>query len=248
MHRLAIARTGAVALGLFVSQAAAQNVVQDPTLQISDPDDIVAVCGGDPDAGMPLFEASCAACHTLLEGEPHLEGPNLYALYGRTAGTAEGFDYSDAMIAAGETGLVWGRETLQPYFQDVQAIVPGTSHPQMPEMVDTTYRTDLMTYVRLTTTPPPPALEDVTVPPEVLALDGDIAYGEYLSAECAACHVPDGQSAGGVPQINGLSREDLMLALYQYRTGARDNSTMMSVAASLGDEEIASLAAYFSQN
>ncbi|MEO1640478.1 MAG: c-type cytochrome [Pseudomonadota bacterium] len=217
-------------------------------LPINDPDDILAVCGGDPNAGEPNFQASCAACHTLAEGEEHRGGPNLYALYGRTAGSATGFDYSVAMTTAGENGLVWGRDTLRAFLQDPSSVVPGTSKAAMPGMEDELYRTDLMTYVRLTTTPPPPALEDVTIPPELLAMQGDVPYGEFLASECASCHVSGAASATGVPRIDNLAREDMMLALLQYRTGARANQTMGSVAARLGDEEIAALAAYFAAN
>lgn len=217
----------------------------DAGLPVTDPDDILAVCGGDPSAGIANFEISCAGCHTLADGAAHLDGPNLYALYGRTAGAAEGFSYSDAMVAAGQGGVVWQRETLRAFLADPIGYVPGTTHPPMPEMVDETYRTDLMTHVRLTTTPPPPAAEDVVVPAEVLSMAGDIPYGEYLASECASCHVSGAASSTGVPQIDNISREDMILALFQYRIGARPNQTMGSVAARLGDEEIVSLAAYF---
>ena len=242
-----ITGAGAVSLvAVFGTTSLAQTDVLDlPDLPISDPDDIIAVCGGDPAAGEPHFEVSCAGCHTLAEGEEHRAGPNLYALYGRTAGRAPGFSYSAAMTAAGENGLVWGRDTLREFLQNPDAVVPGTSKAPMPGMEDELYRTDLMTYVRLTTTPPPPALEDVVVPPELLAMEGDIPYGEYLASECASCHVAGAVSTSGVPQIDTLTREAMMLALLQYRTGARPNQTMGSVAARLGDEEIAALAAYF---
>ncbi|MEJ6397119.1 c-type cytochrome [Yoonia sp. 208BN28-4] len=240
-----LAFCAAVAVAGFATSQ--ETLLEDAGLPISNPDDILAVCGGDPSAGITNFEQTCAACHTLADGEAHRAGPNLYGLYGRTAGSAEGFDYSQAMIAAGEAGLVWGRDTLQPFLANPQDVVAGTPHPFMLDMVDEIYRTDLMTHVRLTTTPPPPAPEDVTVPEVVLAMAGDVPYGEYLAAECASCHVTGGASAGGVPQIDTLTRETMMLRLYQYKVGALSNRTMGSVAASLGDEEIAALAAYFAQ-
>lgn len=229
---------------IFPAMASAQTVA-DGGLPIADPDEILAVCGGDPGAGEANFALSCAGCHTLAEGEPHLAGPNLHGLYGRVAGMAEGYDYSDAMVSAGQAGIVWQRATLQEFLPDPVGYVPGTSHPAMPDMADITYRTDLMTHVRLTTTPPPPAPEDVVVPDAVLAMAGDVPYGEYLSGECASCHVAGAASANGVPQIDGLDREAMILALFQYRIGARDNQTMVNVAARLSDEEIVALADYF---
>ncbi len=243
---LSVATTACLA-GFAMTAESQQATVPDLDLPINDPDDIVALCGGDPSAGEPNFAETCAACHTLGEGEAHGVGPNLYALYGRTAGGAEGYPYSAAMVTAGEDGLVWGRETLRPFLADPQSIVPGTTKRPMPGMDNEAYRTDLMTYVRLTTTPPPPAPEDVLIPDELLAMTGDIPYGEYLASECASCHVSGQASTTGVPQIDNLTREAMMLALLQYRIGARDNQTMGAVARGLGDEEIAALAAYFSQ-
>ena len=217
-------------------------------LPISDPDEIIAVCGGDPNAGEPLFEASCSACHTLTGDGEHGEGPNLYALYGRTAGTAPGFMYSVAMMAAGKDGLVWSRDTLRAFLQAPERVVPGTSKAPMPRLDEELYRTDLMTYVRLTTTPPPPAPEDVAIPPDLLLMRGDIPYGEYLASECASCHLSGAGSTTGVPRIDHLARDEMMLALLQYRVGARTNQTMVNIAARLGDEEIAAIAAYFASN
>ena len=245
-----VAGIGAGALALFLGTGgvAQTDLRALDDLPISHPDDILAVCGGDPNAGEPLYEASCAGCHTLTEGAEHRAGPNLYALYGRAAGTAEGFDYSEAMVAAGDAGLIWGRDTLREFLQDPASVVPGTNKAPMPNMDDELYRTDLMTYVRLTTTPPPPAPDDVAIPPELLAMEGDIPYGEYLASECASCHVEGAVSTSGVPRIDNLGREDILLALLQYRVGARSNQTMISVAARLNDEEIAALAAYFAAN
>jgi cytochrome c553 len=73
----------------------------------------------------------------------------------------------------------------------------------------------------------------------------DLALGEYLSAECVTCHQISGKSTGGIPSIVGLTEEWLVHALLEYKAGKRDNEVMRNIAARLGDEEIASLAAYF---
>lgn len=80
----------------------------------------------------------------------------------------------------------------------------------------------------------------------VLTVDGvpgDPEYGEYLVQECTACHVADG--AGGVPPIDGIAPGYFRLAMIEYADGTRDNAVMVSVARSLGDEELAALAAWF---
>jgi cytochrome c len=49
-------------------------------------------------------------------------GPTLKGLFGRKAGTIEGFNYSDAMK---NSGLVWNEETLKPYLADPKKALPG---------------------------------------------------------------------------------------------------------------------------
>ena len=78
---------------------------------------------GDVAAGETVFK-KCAACHAVGEGAKNKVGPMMNGLIGRTAGTAEGFKYSPAMIAAGEGGLVWNAETIASYLKDPKGFVP----------------------------------------------------------------------------------------------------------------------------
>ncbi|MBO6634092.1 cytochrome c family protein [Parvibaculum sp.] len=82
--------------------------------------------GPDVEKGEKIF-ARCKACHTLEEGGPDRIGPNLHGVFGRTAGTKEGFTYSKAMVAKGEEGLVWSEETLTEYLRKPRDLVPGGS-------------------------------------------------------------------------------------------------------------------------
>ena len=82
---------------------------------------------GDAAAGEGEF-SQCQTCHVVadadgntLAGRNARTGPNLYALVGRTAGTVEGFRYSDAMVQAGEAGLVWDEAAFVAYVQDPTA-------------------------------------------------------------------------------------------------------------------------------
>ena len=74
-----------------------------------------AAAEGDPAAGERAFR-QCAACHTL-DGS-HRVGPSLQGIFGRTAGTADGFRYSPDIVAAGEAGLVWDAETIFTYLEN----------------------------------------------------------------------------------------------------------------------------------
>lgn len=73
--------------------------------------------------------------------------------------------------------------------------------------------------------------------------EGDPDYGAYLVQECTACHVAGGTTA--VPAIDGIAPGYFRLAMEEYAQGARENAAMVNVARSLGDEELAALAAYF---
>ncbi|MFO1143613.1 MAG: cytochrome c family protein [Amaricoccus sp.] len=75
-------------------------------------------------AGAKVFKR-CAACHQVGPDAKNRVGPTLSGVIGRTAGTAAGFSYSDAMVAAGENGLVWDEETLSAYLADPKSVVKG---------------------------------------------------------------------------------------------------------------------------
>ena len=64
----------------------------------------------------------CGACHTLGESERHKVGPNLWAVFGDTAGTRDGFNSSKAMAAS---DIVWTDETMDAYLADPRGYIPG---------------------------------------------------------------------------------------------------------------------------
>ena len=73
----------------------------------------------------------------------------------------------------------------------------------------------------------------------------DLAYGEYLSGECVACHRVNADAA--IPPINALPASYFIEALREYKEGERDHDLMRSVASSLGPAEMEALAAFFEQ-
>ncbi len=75
--------------------------------------------------GKALFNDVCSACHTDKPNKNKI-GPSLFGVIGRHAGSAPGFDYSDAMKGAPVT---WNDDTLDRYLADPKTFVPGNKMP-----------------------------------------------------------------------------------------------------------------------
>jgi cytochrome c len=84
-----------------------------------------AFAQGDVPAGEAVFK-KCAVCHTVGENAKSKVGPVLNGVFGRTAGTLEGFNFSAAMKKAGEEGLVWTPETMTEFLAKPRDFVKGT--------------------------------------------------------------------------------------------------------------------------
>ena len=80
---------------------------------------------------------------------------------------------------------------------------------------------------------------------QIIAM-GDIDYGQYLGAECSSCHHQSGASEG-IPSIHGMDAEVFVALMLAYRAKDMENQVMQMIAGRLDDEQIGSLALYFSQ-
>ena len=77
---------------------------------------------GDVAAGEKVFK-KCKACH-VVKKEQNRTGPHLVNLFGRTAGSLEGYKkYSKVMKSS---GIVWNEETLDAYLKAPKKYVKGT--------------------------------------------------------------------------------------------------------------------------
>ncbi len=65
----------------------------------------------------------CKACHKLEAGV-NSTGPYLTGILDRPKGTAEGFDYSNAMA---EFGGIWDAEALYQFLKNPRAFMPGNT-------------------------------------------------------------------------------------------------------------------------
>jgi len=75
---------------------------------------------------------------------------------------------------------------------------------------------------------------------------GNIEAGKEKATACAACHGVDGVSASPMfPTIAGQHADYLIQTLNDYKNKKRNNPIMQGTAATLSDEDIEDLAAYF---
>lgn len=84
-----------------------------------------ALAQGDVPAGETVFK-KCTTCHMVGEEAKTKVGPPLNDVFGRTAGTLEGFKFSEAMVKAGEGGLVWTPETMAEFLAKPRDYIKGT--------------------------------------------------------------------------------------------------------------------------
>ena len=76
---------------------------------------------------------------------------------------------------------------------------------------------------------------------------GDPAKGKTLSQTCAACHSVDGNSINPIwPKLAGQHTQYLVKQIQDFKDGKRVNAQMAPMVASLSEQDITDLAAYFS--
>jgi cytochrome c len=75
-----------------------------------------------PPDGAALFKQQCATCHTTNLSEPIRQGPSLFKIVGRRAGTTDGFRYSAGFAKA---AFVWDDARLDAWMTSPQEMIPG---------------------------------------------------------------------------------------------------------------------------
>jgi len=81
---------------------------------------------------------------------------------------------------------------------------------------------------------------------------GNADNGAQLSQTCLGCHGAPGLRNPGpvysIPMLGGQNEEYLVIALKAYKDKTRSHGTMQAQAASLSDQDIADIAAYFAKS
>ena len=96
----------------------------------------------DAGHGAKVFRSQCAECHSTDEGR-NKDGPSLFGVVGRHAGSVANFRYSDAMK---NSKLVWTEEELDTYLTDPRKVVPGCKMIYR-GLKDSGSRADLIAYL-----------------------------------------------------------------------------------------------------
>ena len=77
---------------------------------------------GDPTRGKKVFN-KCKACHLVAATKKKKIGPHLAKIFGRKAGSVEGFKYSKAMKKA---DIVWDEATIDAFLVKPKKFLKGT--------------------------------------------------------------------------------------------------------------------------
>ena len=77
----------------------------------------------DLTAARELTIRQCSQCHTFEKGDKHGQGPNLFGLVGREAGSAPGFVYSEGFKEALK-GQIWDTALLERWLTDTLSVAP----------------------------------------------------------------------------------------------------------------------------
>lgn len=94
------------------------------------------------------------------------------------------------------------------------------------------------------------ALFFATVAHPLHAAEGNAAAGAQKNGMCAGCHgIPGYKTAFpevySVPRIGGQHAAYIVKALQAYKSGERSHPSMRAIAATLSDQDMADLAAYY---
>ena len=101
---------------------------------------VIAASAKYTDGGREAFEKRCTGCHALDKVKV---GPPLRGVYGRKAGKAPRFPYSDALK---NTSVTWTESTLDRWLTDTESVIP--SNDMTFRLNDPAERANIIAYLR----------------------------------------------------------------------------------------------------
>ena len=125
-----------------------------------------AFAAGDAAKGEIVFK-QCQTCHSVVDddgkvlaGKGGKLGPNLFGVFGRQAGTYEGFRYGADIVAAGSAGLIWDETHFVAYVQNPAAFLkaqlndPGAASKMAFKLKDQASAENVYAYLAQFSPPP----------------------------------------------------------------------------------------------
>ncbi len=98
--------------------------------------------------GERQFMRKCSICHALENGISRKAGPSLHGVFGRAAGTVEGYRYSPILDGS---EIVWSGETIDKLFEvGPDHFIPGSKMP-MQRITAQQDRIDLIEFLKTAT-------------------------------------------------------------------------------------------------
>ena len=101
----------------------------------------------DAAAGKKVFKR-CVACHTVEKDGRNKVGPNLWGIFGSTAGERNvGYKYSPALL---ESEIVWDDANMSAYLENPRKAIPKT-RMAFPGLKKAKQREDVIAYLKSVT-------------------------------------------------------------------------------------------------
>jgi cytochrome c len=95
-----------------------------------------------------VFNNACRTCHTTKEGD-NRQGPNLYRIIGRKAGSLPDYTYSSAMKGA---DFAWDEAKLERFIASPDEVVPGNNMKPYSGLASADDRAKVIAFLRSVST------------------------------------------------------------------------------------------------
>lgn len=151
------------------------------------PEPVLALLAGADVAKGEALAKACLACHSFEKGGANKIGPNLYGIVNNKKAHADGFPYSEKLVAMAADGDHWSYQNLNHFLWKPSAYVEGTkmTYPGLKKTAD---RAAVIAYLR--------TLSDA---PEALPSEADIAAEAPKPADAPAAAAATAPAPAPVP-------------------------------------------------
>jgi cytochrome c len=148
--------------------------------------------------GEDLSKTQCAFCHHVWPEAKNRIAPSLTGVFERRAGMADGSAFT-SIVRMENDGPTRAPDTRGAHFKGSKPLVSGRSmnfrgpNSREDRMAVFARLRDFSDRPRDIPEAEPPAVKSAPqLPPEVLAIRGDVAFGACLSSACTTCHQRNG--------------------------------------------------------